>query len=256
MTLGEVAQEKSIIGTGAVAFANGHRESMHVHVEYAQLKWPSTGIAKVRTPRGIFVADPGHAVWIPAGERHGGIYAGDVLEKSVYVHARHLGRLPVHCCLIEVSPALGHLLARTIERFAGYARRSRAEDLSLLSLLDREVVDTERKPVDLVIPEHSPLELVFETLLCSPSDLRTLADWATQLKMAERSLTRKFRQDTGHSFGEWRKRARALLALERLCAGANVRAIAKELGYESVSAFVHMFRTTLGTTPTHYYRRA
>src|SRR5688572_22371291 len=86
MTPAAAHEKKSIIGCGAVAFSHGHQESLHVHTEYAQLKWPSTGIAKVRTPRGIFVAGPGHAVWIPAGELHGGVYRGDVLEQNLYVH--------------------------------------------------------------------------------------------------------------------------------------------------------------------------
>jgi AraC-like DNA-binding protein len=163
---------------------------------------------------------------------------------------------PARCCLIEVSPELARTIAQTIEASAGYDARSWAGDLKLLRTLERDVADCRRRPVQLTIPDRSPIQPVLEALLRSPSDKRTLTDWAKHLKIADRSLTRKFRQETGMSLGEWRKRARALYALERLCASANVRTIAAELGYDSVSAFVHMFRVTLGTSPTQYYRHA
>ncbi|KAF1053892.1 MAG: HTH-type transcriptional regulator NimR [Burkholderia gladioli] len=58
------------------------------------------------------------------------------------------------------------------------------------------------------------------------------------------------------SFAQWRRQARVLRALERLATGAPVTAIAFELGYDNVSAFIEMFRRTLGVTPGRYAERA
>ena len=96
---------------------------------------------------------------------------------------------------------------------------------------------------------------MLDGLLCAPNDRRPLAAWSLRLGMAERSLRRAFLKETGLSFGEWRKRARVLSALQRLSVGGDVTAIAAALGYDSKSAFVYMFRTTLGITPARYYRR-
>ena len=46
---------------------------------------------------------------------------------------------------------------------------------------------------------------------------------------------------------------RLLRALERLAAGASVTEVAFDLGYDSPSAFVTMFRRALGTTPGRYF---
>lgn len=41
--------------------------------------------------------------------------------------------------------------------------------------------------------------------------------------------------------------------MQRLAAGDLVTTIAGDLGYESVSAFIAMFRRMLGTTPARYF---
>ncbi len=38
-----------------------------------------------------------------------------------------------------------------------------------------------------------------------------------------------------------------------LTEGQSVTVVAFELGYESVSAFISVFKQVLGTTPTHYF---
>jgi AraC-like DNA-binding protein len=38
-----------------------------------------------------------------------------------------------------------------------------------------------------------------------------------------------------------------------LASGASVQAVAGELGYESVNAFITMFKKALGTTPAQYF---
>jgi hypothetical protein len=61
------------ISGGVAEWAAGDREPLHVHEEDGQLKWPRT-VGIVRTPRGVFVVPPSSAVWIPARERHAGLY--------------------------------------------------------------------------------------------------------------------------------------------------------------------------------------
>ena len=49
------------------------------------------------------------------------------------------------------------------------------------------------------------------------------------------------------------QQARLLAALERLALGQTVTATALDLGYDSTSAFIAMFRKALGTTPGRYF---
>jgi hypothetical protein len=46
-------RKNRIVGTGSITFEDSHREALHVHAGYAQLEWPTTGVASVRTPSGM-----------------------------------------------------------------------------------------------------------------------------------------------------------------------------------------------------------
>jgi methylphosphotriester-DNA--protein-cysteine methyltransferase len=51
-----------------------------------------------------------------------------------------------------------------------------------------------------------------------------------------------------------RQQARLFAALEMLAQRKSVTEVAIAVGYDSVSAFIEMFRTMLGTTPQTYFR--
>jgi len=56
------------------------------------------------------------------------------------------------------------------------------------------------------------------------------------------------------SFGRWRQQARLFAALEMLAQSKSVTEVAIAVGYDSVSAFIEIFRKMLGTTPQIYFR--
>ena len=87
-----------------------------------------------------------------------------------------------------------------------------------------------------------------------PADGRDLAEWGRDAGASTRTLARLFQAETGMSFGRWRQRRRLLAALERLAAGEPVTGVALDLGYASPSAFIAMFRRTLGAPPTRYLK--
>ena len=70
---------------------------------------------------------------------------------------------------------------------------------------------------------------------------------------SRRTMERLFRAETSMSLGQWLRRRKLLDALRRLAAGESVNAIAFELGYNSPSAFIAMFRRELGQTPKGYF---
>jgi methylphosphotriester-DNA--protein-cysteine methyltransferase len=67
-------------------------------------------------------------------------------------------------------------------------------------------------------------------------------------------LSLTFPQLARPSFGRWRQPARLFAALEMLAQGKSVTEAAVAVGYDSVSAFIEMFRKMLGTTPQMYFR--
>jgi AraC-like DNA-binding protein len=70
----------------------------------------------------------------------------------------------------------------------------------------------------------------------------------------KRTIERLFRVETLMTFGKWRQQLRLLHALRLLAEGAKITKVALEAGYSTPSAFISMFRKTLGTTPGKYFR--
>ena len=59
-------------------------------------------------------------------------------------------------------------------------------------------------------------------------------------------------QETGLTFGRWRQQLHLVVALRELASGTSVQRVAAILGYESVNAFITMFRKAVGSTPSRY----
>ena len=89
--------------------------------------------------------------------------------------------------------------------------------------------------------------------MADSADRRTLAKWAQCLAMSERSLARLMQRETGLSFGRWRQQLHLISALRQLTGGLSVQQVAGNLGYDSVTAFITMFKKALGEQPAQYF---
>lgn len=238
----------------AAEYAARQSEPLHAHPAQAQLKWPGA-VAVVRTAQGAFVLPPRFALWIPAGVMHGGIYRRPVRELSLYLRKRECRGLPSVCCSVHVTPELEAALRSSTRGRRGSSTAEEERDAAVVDTLRREVVDAGLRPLPIQLPSMSRVQSVIDALLAQPELDRPSSAWAAHVGVSPSTFSRTFRKDTGLSFGAWRKRARLLHALQRLAAGLDVTHVANELDYRP-SAFVKMFRATLGTTPGKYYARA
>lgn len=96
---------------------------------------------------------------------------------------------------------------------------------------------------------------IASALVEDPSDRSTMAQWAKRVAMSENSLARLVQQETGLTFGRWRQQLQLIIAIRSLAAGATAQQASGHLGYESVSAFITMFKKALGTSPAQYLRK-
>ena len=80
-----------------------------------------------------------------------------------------------------------------------------------------------------------------------------MEDWGKMVGATGRTLARHFRLETGMTFGQWRQQIRILEALKRLGSKEPVTTVAIDLGYDSPSAFISMFKKALGKTPGQYF---
>jgi AraC-like DNA-binding protein len=156
--------------------------------------------------------------------------------------------MPGACCTISVSPLLRELLLRWLYPLEG------AEPRLAAVLLDELAIAPVEK-LHLPMPSDGGLRRVADGMTADPSDRATVQGWADRIGVSERTLRRLVLRETGMSFGRWRQQLHIILALQWLSQGASVGSVAADLGYESASSFVVMFRKALGASPARYMAR-
>jgi AraC-like DNA-binding protein len=123
------------------------------------------------------------------------------------------------------------------------------------NLVDMMLNELGTAPVEylhLPMSNNARLRKIADTFAVDPSDRATIVEWAQRAAMSERSLSRLIMRETGMTFGRWRQQFQIMVALERLADGEPVKTVALDLGYESTSAFIAMFKRALGMSPGKY----
>lgn len=248
---GEIGDPRWPIVASASDRAGPHRFPPHHH-DRAQLVYASAGVMTTATATGTWVVPPQQAVWVPAGIVHEVRSAGSMAMRTLYVRPEAAMDLPRTCCVVEVSPLLRELILRAVA-FAT-DRPPTPEEARMLTVIADELHSLVPSPLHLPLPRDRRLKSVTDALAQIPADRRPLADWARIAGASERTLARLFVRETGLTFGAWRQRLRLLGAVARLAEGEAVTTIAYDLGYDSPSAFIAMFRKSLGATPGRYLK--
>jgi AraC-like DNA-binding protein len=230
--------------------AKGQVLPFHSH-RRAQLVYASQGVMAVNTRSASYVIPPQRAVWMPSGIEHR-IEARNVVNmRTLYIALSETGGLPRDVCVLQITPLLRELIVEAVSAGIDYEPCSPLAKIMSV-ILDQICTQPVVKSLKLPLPTDPRLLRVVQALIDNPADPRELADWANEVGASTRTLVRLFPVQTGMTFREWRQQRRLLCALELLAAGVSVTNIALEIGYENTSAFIAMFRRSLGTTPTRY----
>lgn len=224
----------------------------HRH-EVAQLLFASRGMMRVTTDDGAWIVPPERAVWLPAGFAHEVFCIGPVSIRSLYFRPDATGQLPETCRVIVVAPLLREVIVAIVTGRQDYADGD-PEGRLVAVLLDLIAAATPA-PLYLPLPSDRRLKPVTDQLMADPGDPRTLGQWAGICGASERTLARLYVSETGMSFNRWRQQVRLQAALGLLAQGKAVTTAALEVGYDSPSAFIAMFRRLLGETPRQYLER-
>jgi AraC-like DNA-binding protein len=227
--------------------AHGHAIPEHSHAE-DQLVYACQGVMTVLTPAGTWVVPAQRAVWIPAATPHSLVMSGAVAMRTVYLRARMARTLPRACGVVNVSTFLQQLILQLCvhERLS---RRSRTQAHLIDVFLDQlQAVRT----VPLQLPRLSDprASRVADALHRNVDSLEAACRRAGASK---RTIERLFLQETRLSLGKWRQQLRLMRSLELIAAGEKISHTAAQAGYSTPSAFIAMFRKTLGTTPRRYF---
>lgn len=214
-----------------------------------QLFGAMRGLLAVDAGRGRWIVPATHAVWIPPDIVHGVRSYGPYAGWSVHVAASACAVLPSAPAILSVSGLLRESVARAATW--GDAELDTAQ-LQLAGVILNEIATLPQTDLGLPMPRDRRLIQIAHALSDRPDDDRKLEEWAQWAGIAPRTLTRRFVAETGFSLTEWRQRVRLLRAIELLAAGRAVSAVALDLGYQNVSAFISLFKRTFAVTPGQY----
>lgn len=206
----------------------------------------------VTTSEGLWVVPPLRGVWIPARTDHEFHCSGQVLIRTLYIKPELLSGSPQNCSVISVPPLLRELILYAVDMPRLYDLDG--PDGRIVQVIADCIQKLQVAPLDLKIPEDAQLLAIYRSLSEDPADQRTLVEWADHVGLTPRTLARHIKEETELTFGQWRQQIRLLEALRRLGRKEPVTEVAIDLGYDSTSAFITMFKKALGSTPGQYFR--
>ena len=245
-------QPRPVMARGS-QYPNGHREIWHSH-EQAQLFYAMEGAVRVLTPMGSWMLPPMRAIWLPPGVDHELHAIGEVNSYSVYLEPDAAPWLWPACRVVLVTPLMHELTIALAEQPHDYGPDSLGAHIApLLLAVLRDAEATMQG--GLPLPSDRRLRAICSALLMAPANDDTLDEWSATVGASARTLARLFRQETGLTFGQWRQQLRLVEAMARLAVGDPVSKVADELGYQSSSSFIAMFRREIGETPNRLLRR-
>ena len=228
-----------------------YQEEVPVHSHRkGQLILALYGAVTCQAENDIWLVPPQCGVWIPGGTPHSAKATWNAQLNYLFIEPGAVA-LPEYCCTFVVSALIRELIGRLVNENADYPSDSHAARLARVTL--DELVAMPQQNFNLPVSNHAKIRQMAEALVSHPEDRGTLKAWAKRLALSERSLARLMVKETGLSFGRWRQQLHLIIALRGLASGMSVQNVANELGYESVNAFITMFKKSVGCTPALYF---
>jgi AraC-like DNA-binding protein/quercetin dioxygenase-like cupin family protein len=237
------------IRTMRTGLPDRHEIEPHAH-DWHQLIYASAGIMTVSADKGLWVVPQTWAIWAPACVRHAITFSGASSFATLYLSPSHWNDLTRESGVVAVPPLLRELILRACE--IGMLDRRDPVEHALATLIVDAVRARAVPALGLAMPVSAGLRLVAEHCTDEAHGEGT-SSIARRFGFSVRTLERRFAAETGMTFGQWRRHSRFLRALRLLAEGRAVKAVARDTGYRSASAFVAAFSETFGTTPGRYF---
>lgn len=193
------------------------------------LFWVRQGVSRVWADNQLYELSLHEVLWLPAGTRVASIQTdpGSVVLSLLVPQHQLRGETPditVHQIDEATSDALVGAYTRWLMPF--WVENNTVRVFSELSRVSATTQAIGYPP----IPECPPIADIATSLLRNPADSRSVKEWATQLGISERTITRGFVVSTGISFSLWRVTVRILQAIRLLREGLSPKETALAVG--------------------------
>jgi AraC-like DNA-binding protein len=217
------------------AVPSGVRIALHTHA-WAQVAY-------------TWMVPPSRAIWVPPNVTHEVVIVEDAYLRTLYVDASVVPPGLDACRVVEVSPLLREVIAALDDK---PITRERERLLGTLAL--DEIIRSQPLPLSVPMPTEKRLRALCNAVLADPSHA-DLERWSSEAGASTRTIARLFRRELGVSFSQWRQQAVLARAIPLLSQGRPLAQVARELGYQSQSAFSAMFRRAFGESPRAFFAR-
>jgi AraC-like DNA-binding protein/quercetin dioxygenase-like cupin family protein len=231
-------------------YRHGERSTWHQH-HHGQLAFTLRGVVRVLTPARTWTLPPSRAVWLPSEIDHELHAVGETELCNVYIEPDVFPWSWTDPTVVKTTPLLRELaivIGNAGDRYDEDSTAAISAKLLLRVLAELPAQSESGVP----LPRDKQLLTICEHLTNDPANDHTLDFWGERLGVSGRTLARRFKAETGLTFGTWRLQLRVAEAITRLALGQAIADVAKELQYSSPAAFVTMFRQITGDSPRRY----
>jgi len=229
-------------------FNTGTWSDSHIHEKWGELVYIPSGKMTVCTERRTFFVHQNKMLWIPPGMEHEWYIADATNDRSLYISPAALPKNShfAQCCMLSSTPLVCELINALVD--IPHLYDPGPDERFVHTLLD-QLIRLPQTSHSLPLPKDRQLLVMCTRILKNPDIAKTLRQWGEELGMSERTLARRFFQQTGETFGKWRQQVRLVHAMEQLQAGETVTSVSLNCGYSSVSAFIDAFKKAHGNSP-------
>lgn len=228
--------------------------SMEAHAHpRGQLLWAEQGVLRVTGEHAVWVVASTHAVWIPGDISHQVSCETNTKIRNIYIDPTYPVRQnEKEIVMLTMSTLMQEIILRLTDMH-NVLTEERRKRLGLVAIDELE----ELKPSNLYLHsgQDPRIQRLISYIVQHPQQTLSLANLSKLAGASVRTMERLFKAETGMTFRQWRSRFKLMNALVQLNEGDSTTEVAYQLGYKSVSGFIHAFKTEFGCTPQVYANR-
>lgn len=167
--------------------------------------------------------------------------------RTLYVRRGTARRVPAECAVFHVGPLLRELIVEAVR--IGQLRAGNRLHGALRDLVIWQLESASPVPTSITLPRDERGLAVAREIIANQGHNAGLRELCLRAGASVRTIERVFRREVGLDFESWRRQVRLMKGIELLVAGRPVKEVAFDVGYHQPSAFVELFRKTMGSTP-------
>jgi AraC-like DNA-binding protein len=226
----------------------------HKH-DVAQLSYTIEGILRTEIDNKMFIIPPNMAIFIPPNHEHKIGMQKTIKIENLYFDNNYINNLPTKTQLIAISELAKQVIFKICS--LGIDNKDSPLTKSLFTILLEEINSSIHLDYAIRIPTDPKLLKVYSLFNNCQDKFPQLEEAAECACVNIRTLTRLFIKDTGLNFVTWKQQFMFIRSLELLQQYKQTTLVAYQLGYNSESAFINMFKKMSGgKVPSDFWRKS